>query len=389
MESPMMKPGVGYGSGSGRCSMGIGSIRSRIRGQGLSMHRQTKNRSHMASHGLLQRGISQRGFTLVELLVVIAIIGVLVALLLPAVQAAREAARRMQCINNLKQQGLALQNYHSARNEFPAASDLTPPVGVAPRGAPKYDGCCDTPSKTGWTLEILSFMENQTLYSLFDPDVTIGHINNKFLRESVAPAYSCPSDMPHELLIPNSGPEGEWAKTDTGANEFRMGSYRANTGRVNVGATWYIGEGLSSVPLEWRGPMHAKGAFPVPGGPLVLGAEAIRHIEDGTSNTLMVGEQTTITRPSRRSFWAHTWGGYAMSQAWNDPRLFMGDYNRCVATPGPGGSRVCMSMWYSFHPDTNNFLRCDGSVTSISMSVDLEVFGSLCSIAGGEVNVQP
>lgn len=325
------------------------------------------------------------GFTLVELLVVIAIIGVLVALLLPAVQAAREAARRMQCTNNLKQMGLALQNYHSARGEFPPGSDLSPAEGVTRAN----DNCCGAPSKTGWTLEILAYMENQTLYSMFDPTVTIGHVNNKILRESVAPAYSCPSDLPQELMVPDSGPEGKWGSTSTGSNEFRTGSYRANTGRVDNNATWYLGENIASLPLGWRGPMHAKGTFSGRGPDIVLDVESFRNIEDGTSNTLMVGEQTTTTIPGRRSFWAHTWGGYAMSQGWSDPRQFLGDYSKCQMIPGPGGSRTCMAMWYSFHPDINNYLRCDGSVASISRSIDLVTFASLCSIAGAEVNVEP
>ena len=311
------------------------------------------------------QGLGRRisGFTLVELLVVIAIIGVLVALLLPAVQAAREAARRMQCTNNLKQMGLALQNYHSAKNEFPP-------------GALIEGQCCDEPSKTGWSLEILPYMENQNLYEKLDPTVTIGHINNKELRESVAPGYACPSDLPQELLVPESGKEAGW----NDYNEFRTGSYRANTGRVKGKETWYLAEDLTddAPPFGWRGPMHLTGH-------LGLEEESIRHIEDGTSNTLMVGEHTTTTNPQRRTFWAYTWGGYTMSQAWNDPRMFLGDYTKCRTLSGSGSIRVCMAMWYSFHPGSVNFLRCDGSVANIQRDIDLEVFGSLCSIGGGEI----
>ncbi len=324
---------------------------------------------------------SLSAFTLVELLVVIAIIGVLVALLLPAVQAAREAARRMQCTNNLKQMGLALQNYHSAHQEFPP--------GALIEGA-----CCNEPSRTGWSLEILPYMENQTLYSLFKPEFTIGHLENTALRESVAPGYACPSDLPQELLIPDSGVAGKWDLK----REFRTGSYRANTGRTkNQGSngtatgseTWYLAEDLQGddgeelVPRGWRGPMHLVGY-------LGLEEESIRNIEDGTSNTLMVGEHTTTTTPTRRTFWAYTWGGYAMSQAWDDPRMFLGDYEKCRSLPeGNGIHRVCMSMWYSFHPGSVNFLRCDGSVASIQREIDLEVFGGLCSIAGAEIVQTP
>ncbi len=96
-----------------------------------------------------------RGFTLVELLVVIAIIGVLVALLLPAVQAARGAARRIQCTNNLKQVALAIHNYHTANNAQPAYHDTANPYGWW---------------KTGptWTMLILPYMEEQAMYDQFD-----------------------------------------------------------------------------------------------------------------------------------------------------------------------------------------------------------------------------
>jgi len=320
------------------------------------------------------------GFTLVELLVVIAIIGVLVGLLLPAVQAAREAARRMQCTNNLKQMGLALQNYHGAQGHFPP-------------GALIEGKCCNEPSKTGWSLEILPYMENKNLYELLDPNETIGHPNNQLLRESVAPGFACPSDLPQELLVPASGIEAAWGQK----REFRTGSYRANTGRTKKQGptegpqgisgpaqgdeTWYLGEGLTRMPTEWRGPMHLSGYFD-------LGEEAIQNISDGTSNTLMVGEHATSTVPERRTFWAYTWGGYAMSQAWDDPRMFMGDYERCQAPSTPVGNgihRVCMATWHSFHPGIANFLRCDGSASSIQLDIDLEIFGGLSSIAGGEL----
>ncbi len=317
-------------------------------------------------------------FTLVELLVVIAIIGVLVALLLPAVQAAREAARRMQCTNNLKQMGLATQNYHATRNHFPP-------------GALIEGRCCNEPSKTGWPLEILPFMENQNLYELLDPEETIGHDNNQELRESEAPGFYCPSEVEEsELLVPQSGREAGWSKQ----KEFRTGSYRANTGKVDgtqipAGeyATWYLAEDLQSssgeeiVPRGWRGPMHLVGY-------LGLEEESIKNITDGTSNTLMIGEQTTVTTNRRRTFWAYTWGGYTMSQAWNDPRMFLGDYDKCARLSSQKDLRVCMGAWFSFHPGAVNFLRCDGSVTSIQTDIDLEVFGSLCSIAGSEINIE-
>ncbi len=325
-------------------------------------------------------------FTLVELLVVIAIIGILVALLLPAVQAAREAARRNQCTNNLKQIGLALQNYHGARQTFPP--------GALIEGTGR-----DQPSKTGWSVEILPYMEEPALFALFNPDVTIGDPLNQGLRESEAPAFACPSDLPSALLVPESGPEGGWA-SPRGQREFRTGSYRANAGRVHDYAqpggppvtpttypTWYLAEdvqaaGQWTIPKEWRGPLHASGL-------LGLKPESFSKITDGTSKTLMVGENTNTTEPRRRSFWAYTWGGYAMSQAWNSPEMFTEDYLACAARNPDPKTRMCHSRWYSFHPGTKNFARCDGSVSGIKDDIDLAVFGGLCSIAGEEINPEP
>ncbi|MCB9938424.1 MAG: DUF1559 domain-containing protein [Planctomycetaceae bacterium] len=112
-----------------------------------------------------------RGFTLVELLVVIAIIGILVALLLPAVQAAREAARRMQCSNNMKQMGIAFHNYHDTFKKFPSAYTICrldamgSPLGGAPYNAPRGD------TAVSWGTSLLPYMEQQTVYDKFNINV--------------------------------------------------------------------------------------------------------------------------------------------------------------------------------------------------------------------------
>ncbi len=350
------------------------------------------------------------GFTLIELLIVIAIIGVLVQMLLPAVQMAREAARRTQCINQLRQMGIALQLHHDSKGHFPASSDVSPAKGVVR----KNDDCCKTaPSKTGWTIEMLPYLGQQAVYDLFDPDVTIGHENNFVFRNTNLPEFTCPSDFRPKLLVPHSGPEGGGILNENNPKaKYWTSSYRANTGRVNLDQTWYLGEDLGPIinqtgvgkgtgGLGWRGPMHVKGTFSekTPGG-YSLGFESMKNIEDGLSKTLMVGEQTLKIGPQgvpllarRRSFWAYTWGGYNASQAWMDRRMFSGDYLECVLLADdesrPGGVRICMAMWYSYHLGGGNFLRCDGSVAHIKFDIDLETFGSLCSIAGGELHQEP
>lgn len=155
------------------------------------------------SPGLMLR----RGFTLVELLVVIAIIGVLVALLLPAVQAARESARRTQCGNNLKQLGLAVHNYHDSFNYFP-------PGGVS------YGACCATPTYQTWSLAILPHMEQKPLYDRYDFNLPNEDPVNHAVVQTFLKSQICPSDLEtRKLEMPESGPGAAvlYAPDPTGA----------------------------------------------------------------------------------------------------------------------------------------------------------------------------
>src|SRR5690606_27060953 len=121
-------------------------------------------------------------------LVVIAIIGVLVALLLPAVQAARESARRAQCSNNLKQIGLGLLNYESSRKELPPGSHVN--------SAAQYT----TPILGTWSVAILPNMEQQPVHDTWDPKTCLSHNNNQVLRETQMPGYVCPTDLQEEKI---------------------------------------------------------------------------------------------------------------------------------------------------------------------------------------------
>jgi prepilin-type N-terminal cleavage/methylation domain-containing protein len=339
-------------------------------------------------------------FTLVELLVVIAIIGILVALLLPAIQAAREAARRIQCANNLKQISLAMHNHHDAKKAFPAGTVT-----------PGDENAVNTKGTFGnWAIEIMPFAEDESLQRLYDPvDEDTGLLVNmasdehQEFRETFVPLYHCPSDFPSALLFPVSGPG-----TDV---RYRTGSYRGNAGRTKGNATWYLGEDIASEPYGWRGPLHAvfmKGAtLPVLGVTADtrlmarMTREPLKNITDGSSKTLLLGESTNRTENvaeiqdgTRRTLWANSWGNYVLSQAsagaTSFDYIFWGDWDRCSKAPNTVNYlRQCPSAWFSGHTNGMNVQMCDGSGGWVSFDIDPRIFAYMTSIAGDEAESDP
>jgi prepilin-type N-terminal cleavage/methylation domain-containing protein len=351
----------------------------------------------------------QPGFTLVELLVVIAIIGILVALLLPAIQAAREAARRSQCSNNLRQIALALLNHESAKKTFPAGAIQNIAYSSSANPFEVY---------SGWTREIMPFAEDPALHDLYpDPSLPVYHGGNnpgddngkamKEYRESHVALYTCPSDAPSEILIPAYGPLTASTKNDDitdaaadvnrSAPRYRTGSYRGNAGRTDGFVTWYLIEPAANpgVPLGWRGPLHAvisKNGTQPAGAWGAMRPEGLKGFTDGTSKTLLAAESTN-RYGRRRSFWAYTFGTFIMAQTVAQPRVFSGDYFECAAlgevatknlpTSGTAG-RVCKGGWFSNHSGGMNGVMCDGSGQWISFDMDLNAFAAMGSMAGGE-----
>ncbi|MFO0906212.1 MAG: DUF1559 domain-containing protein [Pirellulales bacterium] len=297
------------------------------------------------------------GFTLVELLVVIAIIGILVALLLPAVQAAREAARRTQCSNNLKQLGLAMHNYHDVHGKLP------PMVGAS--------GCC----WGTWQVNILPFIELQNLRDLY-----VNHGGNDATgpRYGSAPnttnvttlrlkAFTCPSDQTNAPI----------------------GGITSHNYAVNVGNTGAYGQ-----PAVLNGVTHGGAPFQFqnPGGG--WGVFGLADILDGTSNTMMVGEVLQGRGTDLRGF---TWWGDASGfSAYLGPNSKLPDaiYTSAYCNNQPLQNLPCVVASSSYpsmfaarsrHPGGVQVTFCDASTRFIPQTVDINIWRALSTSQGSEV----
>jgi prepilin-type N-terminal cleavage/methylation domain-containing protein len=246
---------------------------------------------------------SAYGFTLVELLVVIAIIGVLVALLLPAVQAAREAARRAQCTTNLKNLALAVLNFEQSKKHLP------PPASVPDfKFEPMYAKRCFG----SWAIDILPYIEQQGLYQRIDLTKPTGMSDpvNADARGTPLAIMRCPSDARQtEPFAGTQADEGDnWARGNYGLNGFQFWP-NANLNRQAGGVTdgplisvidFNVGMGVVATPTSTKW--------------------TLKRITDGTTNTIMLGEMRTgLSSQDRRGVWAMGMCGsnFLCRQAWN------------------------------------------------------------------------
>lgn len=223
------------------------------------------------------------GFTLVELLVVIAIIGVLVALLLPAVQAAREAARRTQCANNLRNLALGLLNHHDQIGNFPA------PASVRPDSSDNI--LQDNRLFSNWAIEILPYIEQQNLFDTFDfsGNNRLTSMVNYGPRSQKLDVMRCPTDAGGPEIFSKSEATGEWARGNYGMNAFQFWpdtnfvtqAQGRNDGSMTEYLDFVIGMGAVNVTRK------------------------IAQIPDGTTNTIMLAEMRAgLSQRDRRGVWA-------------------------------------------------------------------------------------
>lgn len=312
---------------------------------------------------------SPLGFTLVELLVVITIIGILIALLLPAVQAAREAARRVQCSNNLKQIGLAMHNYHLAHECFPPGK----------LWESSYISWASAHHRTNWGISLLPYLEQENLYDKYVHEADNTDPVNAPVREAYVPVYVCASDTNggRGLEVP------AWGIANDRQAQFHYGSYRGMGGRSDLSFAMVPDHGHWSNYMAWRNlPPSWKGVFHIicPG---LTECESFSSIKDGTSSTIAFGERhRPQDLPRTGTFWAYS-SEYGTSDAFPfSETLRVRSIADCQAIILSG--KPCHQGWLSYHPDGVNFVMCDGSVHFLSTNVNMDVFCGLATVAGGE-----
>ena len=297
---------------------------------------------------------SPRGLTLVELLVVLAIVSVLIALLFPAIQAARETARRAQCTNHVRQIGLAIQTHHDTFRRLPPGW-----VAQPPRGEPGW----------AWSAMLLQFTEQRNLMHNSGAASQLGggggiggpggagapatfqiqHASNRELRESSVPQFLCPSDPSDKLFTLYQGNAGGGGPGGSALFDVARSNY--------VGV---FGNGvIESTPDAGNGCFFQNSSL------------SFGDVHDGLSNTLLVGEQAF------RSDHA-TWVGVVPGAHRNMARVVS------TARQVPNHVPSDLADFSSFHPSGANFVLCDGSVKTIDDQIDLIVFQALATRDAGD-----
>lgn len=328
------------------------------------------------------------GFTLVELLVVVAIIGLLVALLLPAVQSTRESARRTACTNNLKQIALALLNYADARGQFPLGAYSA----VTEDHPAEEDGL-------GWATQILPQLEEQAIYDKFKNNNIPGYQSNPWITnhppgqkgifsvahssglrpiaggDAILSMFLCPSvDLPTQ--VPSGGYFG-LAPADFVGTGYAASHYKASRGRCNRGMFWPPKEGAADEICHYD--INGDGIpDDVPKKPFTR--VRIQDVTDGLSKTIMIGESAYFVRSSNFPIWAGNYGddGAVMFETVDQINCNIGSVRTFPLTsdqidllPDKIETNNCTFSW---HTDGAYFAFGDGSVHFLTESLDLRTF---------------
>jgi prepilin-type N-terminal cleavage/methylation domain-containing protein/prepilin-type processing-associated H-X9-DG protein len=309
----------------------------------------------------------RRGFTLIEILVVIAIIAILIGLLLPAVQKVRDAASRMKCANNLKQIGLACQNYHDTNGEFPPGA-----VGPLNPSFPQYALL----KHHGLGTYLLPYLEQDALIrryswtdSWFDP------VNQAVVTVQLK-AWQCPSAQANRIQdgsLPTINPPPAELFNGTAACGDYAGMSVIDAGLARAGVIDPPGG-----PLDDRG--HYEGIFPP------NRTRCLADVLDGSSNTILIGE--CAGRPTLWQAGKRVPNKWLSGGAWASRNLLWG---RGATSDGTAFFGTCAVNCtndrevYSFHTGGANVVFADGSVHFLKADINIRVFANLVTRAGGEV----
>ena len=294
----------------------------------------------------------RRAFTLIELLVVIAIIAILIALLLPAVQQAREAARRMTCTSNMKQIGIGLHSYHDTWAQLPPGWSGWDPTTTPPQadwfGLPGW----------GWSARILPYMEQTAAYREYLRfELPITDPANDEARVLPVKVYRCPSDTGNPTFtLDGGGPIVPSGATYTPV-ELATNNYVGVFGTVDIHIV------CPGTKCEGSGTFFLNRGVP------------FREITDGLSSTFVVGERCSKLAPS-------TWVG-VVTGGQHAPARVVG-----VGTYPPNSEELPVHYFHNFssyHTAGTHFLLGDGSVRMITQNIDLTMFQALCTRKGNEV----
>jgi prepilin-type N-terminal cleavage/methylation domain-containing protein/prepilin-type processing-associated H-X9-DG protein len=302
----------------------------------------------------------RRGFTLIELLVVIAIIGVLIALLLPAVQAAREAARRAQCANNLRQLGLAAHNFYTAFDSFP--TNESSPV--------RY-----------WGAQLLPYFEQGNLFDAYNHEERFSTMGNSTAVQFPLSVFLCPSTPESPLMNPF------FPATIPAELRGTLDPWPAAAADYAAGAG--INSNLWAPPAVLPGPRpNTDGVFQ---GNSNSGRRKIQEIRDGTSNTAMFLESAGRPLMYRGRLPVPNAGTTAATSVlvcgWAEGNVFVAwGYDGNGAAKGSCMVN-CSNRFavYSFHPGGAHLGMADGSVRFVKETIDAATFAALMTRAGGEI----
>jgi prepilin-type N-terminal cleavage/methylation domain-containing protein/prepilin-type processing-associated H-X9-DG protein len=353
------------------------------------------------------RSIARKfGFTLVELLVVIAIIGILVALLLPAIQAAREAARRTQCTNNIKQLGLASMNYVSARKGFPVGLQGPVGCGTQPVAGPRW---------TNVMVEVMPYIEEGNLQSQFDKTKPTGNnsggaystnitTDTSSVGAQVIASFRCPSTvLPGQVTVSTYIFGTNDYAASGGTTVFYYPTVAANApGRFDAPDPVAAGLVNSAAAPACKSPgsdgKSNDGLFNwVSSGDI---GTPIKKVTDGTSHTFMFGERQHEDPAFDQAYLAFPLSGWC-GWAWNDQKNAVGDFMGHAAQainfkfpaggPAPPSWQIAdrIAAYGSNHSGGANMCMADCSVSFMADSTDRVVLWALATIHGNEVVTNP